>query len=75
MDVAEAAVALGLSRNSTYAAISRGEIPSLRINGRVLVPVTALNALLDATGTAVIGAAREQRPNSTNKKKRAGGRS
>jgi excisionase family DNA binding protein len=39
---------LGLSRPSTYAAAKRGEIPTLRIGGRILVPRAALKRLLTA---------------------------
>lgn len=38
---------LGLSRGATYAAAKRGEIPTIRIGGRILVPRTALERLLD----------------------------
>jgi excisionase family DNA binding protein len=38
---------LGLSRPSTYSAAKRGEIPTLRIGGRILVPRAALKRLLD----------------------------
>jgi excisionase family DNA binding protein len=54
LDVDETARALGLSRNSTYDAIRRGEIPSLRINGRILVPVVALARLLKPSGGAAV---------------------
>jgi excisionase family DNA binding protein len=42
----EAAKALGLSRTATYAALRSGELPSCRIGRRILVPVSALDALL-----------------------------
>jgi excisionase family DNA binding protein len=38
---------LGLSRPSTYSAAKRGEIPTLRIGNRILVPRAALKRLLD----------------------------
>jgi hypothetical protein len=39
----------GLSRNSSYAAAARGDIPTVRI-GRILrVPVRALERMLDAS--------------------------
>ncbi len=44
--VDEVAVRLGLSRNSAYEAIRRGEIPHLRIGRRILVLKPALEALL-----------------------------
>lgn len=44
--VAETAERLGISRLSAYLAIQRGEIPSLRIGRRILVPKAAFNELL-----------------------------
>ncbi len=49
---------LGLSKDSAYGAVSRGEIPSIRIGRRLLVPVPALLRLLGAdvpTATAQSG--------------------
>lgn len=37
---------LGLGRNAVYAAIARGEIPSIRIGKRILVPKAALDRML-----------------------------
>lgn len=37
---------LGISRASAYRAAERGEIPCIRIGGRVLVPRSALDRLL-----------------------------
>ena len=46
LTVEEVAVVLRLGRNSTYEAIRCGQIPSLRIGRRVLVPkVTVLQLL------------------------------
>jgi hypothetical protein len=42
----EAGEALGLSRCSTYAAVKRGEIPTLRIGKRLLVPTAAFRLML-----------------------------
>lgn len=39
---------LGLSRPSTYAAAKRGDIPTIKIGARILVPRAALERLLDA---------------------------
>jgi excisionase family DNA binding protein len=39
--------ALGLGRNATYEAIARGDIPSIRIGKRILVPRAALEAMLN----------------------------
>ncbi len=38
---------LGLSRGLVYQAISTGEIPSIRIGRRILIPRAALKRLLD----------------------------
>jgi hypothetical protein len=38
---------LGLSRNGSYAAASRGEIPVIRIGRLLRVPVRALERMLD----------------------------
>jgi excisionase family DNA binding protein len=46
--VEEAAKRLGISRNFAYRAVSRGEIPSVRIGRRLLVPKAALEKLLAA---------------------------
>ena len=45
--VPEAGAALGLSRKTAYEAAKRGEIPIIRIGKRVLVPLAALNKLLE----------------------------
>jgi excisionase family DNA binding protein len=47
--VEEAAAALGISRAFAYEAVSRGDIPSIRIGRRVLVPRTALQRMLEST--------------------------
>ncbi len=41
-----AGLALGLSRNPTYQAIRRGDIPSIRIGGAIRVPTSALRSML-----------------------------
>jgi excisionase family DNA binding protein len=43
---------LGLGRNATYAAAERGDIPVLRIGGRLLVPKAALERLLAGANQA-----------------------
>lgn len=44
---------LGLSRQSTYDAATRGDIPTIRIGRRILVPTAALARLLciDVSGS------------------------
>jgi excisionase family DNA binding protein len=46
--IEEAAAILGISRNGAYAAAKRGEIPTIKIGGRILVPRLALDRMLDA---------------------------
>ena len=52
MTVEEAAVVLGISRATAYDAVSRGEIPCIRIGRRILIPKVALERLLDGAGEA-----------------------
>jgi hypothetical protein len=40
-----------LTRNASYAAAKRGDIPTIKIGGRVLVPIAALNRVLDPQAT------------------------
>jgi len=40
----------GLSRNASYDAAKRGEIPTIRIGKLLRVPVRALERMLDAAG-------------------------
>jgi len=47
--VEEAAAALGISRAFAYEAVSNGDIPSIRIGRRVLVPRKALERMLEST--------------------------
>lgn len=44
--IPEAAKLLGISRNLAYLAAARGEIPTLKVGRRVLVPRAALEQLL-----------------------------
>jgi len=46
MTVEEAAVALGISRAFAYEAVTRKEIPHIRIGRRILIPRAALERLL-----------------------------
>lgn len=50
--VEEAAEVIGISRNSAYEAIKRGEIPSIKIGRRILVPKDALHRMLSEARTA-----------------------
>jgi excisionase family DNA binding protein len=46
LTVEEAAASLGISRASAYEAVRRGDVPSIRIGRRILVPKAALARLL-----------------------------
>jgi hypothetical protein len=48
ISVPEAGALLGLSRGSSYAAARRGEIPTLRLGNRLVVPVPRLLELVGA---------------------------
>lgn len=50
--VEEAGRLLGLSRNSAYAAAHTGELPTIRLGKRLLVPKAALERLLESAGEA-----------------------
>lgn len=47
MSVPEAGDLLGIGRNQAYEAARRGDIPVIRIGKRLLVPVRALERMLD----------------------------
>jgi excisionase family DNA binding protein len=51
LSVEEAAAVLGISRAFAYEAALRGEIPSIRIGRRVLVPRAVLERLLSEADT------------------------
>ena len=46
LTIPEAAQALGIGRNQGYEAAKRGEIPTIKIGKRILVPVAALERML-----------------------------
>lgn len=46
VSVPEAGAVLGLSRNSSYQAANRGDIPVIKIGGRLVVPTARLLRLL-----------------------------
>jgi excisionase family DNA binding protein len=50
LNVEEAGRLLGLSRGAAYQAAKTGEIPVIRIGGRVLVPRVQLDQLLEGKG-------------------------
>jgi excisionase family DNA binding protein len=45
--IVEVAKVLGIGRNQAYEAARRGEIPSIRIGKRLLVPLAALERMLE----------------------------
>jgi excisionase family DNA binding protein len=47
VSVEEAGRLLGISRGHAYALVNRGEIPSLRLGRRIVVPMRAIDRLLD----------------------------
>jgi excisionase family DNA binding protein len=47
MTVTETADALGISRNTAYQLVRKGDIPSVRLGRRLVIPKTALNAWLE----------------------------
>ena len=50
LTVEEAATALGISRALAYEAVQHGDIPSIRIGRRILVPRSRLMRLLESSG-------------------------
>ena len=46
MTVEQAAAALGVSRGTAYQAVRTGQLPTVRIGRRVLVPTEGLRAFL-----------------------------
>ena len=51
MTIAEAAKALGISRNLAYALANQGKIPALRLSERrLVVPRAALQKMLEEAG-------------------------
>jgi excisionase family DNA binding protein len=45
----ELARVLGVGRNGAYQAVSRGEVPSIRVGRRILIPRAALERVLGGT--------------------------
>ena len=53
LSVPEAAKLLGIGKNLAYEAVQRGEIPSIKVGRRLLIPRVALEQMLaEANGTA-----------------------
>jgi excisionase family DNA binding protein len=49
---------LGISRQSAYAALRRGQIPHIRIGKRFIIPRSAISEWLRSAGGGVTGGAR-----------------
>lgn len=49
-DVPEAGAMLGLSRNASYLAAKRGDIPTIKIGKLIRVPKAAFHAMLERAG-------------------------
>ena len=48
--VPEAAKRLGVGRGTAYEAVRKGQIPSIQVGGRILVPREALEKMLESAG-------------------------
>ena len=48
--IEEAARLLGISRGSAYTAARTGQLPTIRVGKRLIVPVRSLEKMLDASG-------------------------
>jgi excisionase family DNA binding protein len=53
--VQEVAQLLGISRGAAYEAVASGQIPSIRIGRRLLVPRASLNRLLNSDDASDLG--------------------
>ena len=51
LSVEETAEVLGIGRNSAYEGVRTGQIPSIRIGKRILVPRIALERILENAGS------------------------
>jgi excisionase family DNA binding protein len=51
LSIPETAKALGIGRSAAYEAARNGEIPTVKIGKRILVPTVALERMLDEAGT------------------------
>lgn len=52
VSVVDAAQLLGISRALAYELVARGELPSVRLGRRVVIPRKALEALVEAPGVS-----------------------
>lgn len=54
LTVAEVATLLGVSLGVAYREVREGNIPSIRVGGRLLVPRAAFDRLLDVDGNRTV---------------------
>jgi len=59
MGIVEAGAMLGLTRNGSYAAANRGEIPILKFGKRIMVPKLAFQRMLERAGVVEAASAAE----------------
>lgn len=50
ISVTEAAQLLGIGRGTAYECVRTGELPSIKLGRRIVIPKRALQALVDGTG-------------------------
>lgn len=55
LTVPEAGRIIGISRGCAYEAAKSGQIPTIRIGGRLVVPKAALLKMLESPGSAQVG--------------------
>jgi len=48
--IKEMSAILGIGRNTAYEAVKKGEIPSVKVGRRILVPSKALDKWLESSG-------------------------
>lgn len=60
--ISEAAEILGIGRNTAYLAARTGEIPTIRIRNRLLVPRKAIDLMLDSAVTGRMEQKGESQP-------------
>ncbi len=51
LSIPEAGKALGIGRSAAYEAARTGQLPTIKIGRRLLVPIIALERLLEDAGT------------------------
>lgn len=61
LSVPEAATALGIGRSAAYEAARTGDLPTIRVGRRLLVPIVALERWLEGAGMANSVAGSSQR--------------